>query len=169
MPRVYADTLLRKNYSHESCFAVIRVTLQWASWRLKSPASRLFAHPFVQAHQRKHQSSASPAFVRGIHRWSVDSHHKVPVTWNMFSFDDVIMVFCCNLVSVDFTVFQYIFSLARGNHAIGKRRNSWEYEKINQNTHQNIVFMGCIKTFIHTVRCRGSVLLFAPWEILMWF
>ena len=34
--------------------------------------------------QRKHQSSASPAFVRGIHWWPVDSPHKWPVTWNFF-------------------------------------------------------------------------------------
>ena len=30
--------------------------------------------------QRKHQSSASLAFVRGIHRWPVSSPHKWPVT-----------------------------------------------------------------------------------------
>ena len=30
--------------------------------------------------QRKHQSSASLAFVRGIHRWPVNSSHKWPVT-----------------------------------------------------------------------------------------
>ena len=41
--------------------------------------------------QRKHQSSASMAFVRGIHRWPVDSPHKRPVTRKMFPFDDVIM------------------------------------------------------------------------------
>ena len=40
---------------------------------------------------RKHQSSASLAFVRGIHRWSVNSPHKGPVTRKMFPFDDVIM------------------------------------------------------------------------------
>ena len=32
------------------------------------------------ADQRKHQSSASLAFVRGIHRWPVISPHKWPVT-----------------------------------------------------------------------------------------
>ena len=42
--------------------------------------------------QRKHQSSASLAFVRGIHRWPVNSPHKGPVTRKMFSFDDVIMI-----------------------------------------------------------------------------
>ena len=41
--------------------------------------------------QRKHQSSASLAFVPGIHRGPVNSLHKWPVTWKMFPFDDVIM------------------------------------------------------------------------------
>ena len=44
------------------------------------------------ADQRKHQSSASLAFVWGIHRWPVNSPHKGPVTRKMFPFDDVIMV-----------------------------------------------------------------------------
>ena len=43
------------------------------------------------ADQRKHQSSASLAFVRGIHRWPVNSPHKGPVTRKIVPFDDVIM------------------------------------------------------------------------------
>ena len=43
------------------------------------------------ADQRKHQSSASFAFVWGIHRGPVNSPHKWPVTRKMFPFDDVIM------------------------------------------------------------------------------
>ena len=43
------------------------------------------------ADQRKHQSSASLAFVRGIHRWPVNSPHKRPVTRKMFPLHDVIM------------------------------------------------------------------------------
>ena len=43
------------------------------------------------ADQRKHQSSASLAFVRGIHRWLVNSPHKSPVTRKMFPFHDVFM------------------------------------------------------------------------------
>ena len=42
--------------------------------------------------QSKHQSSASLAFVWGIHREPVNSPHKWPVTRKMFPFDDVIMV-----------------------------------------------------------------------------
>ena len=37
------------------------------------------------------QSSASLAFVLGIHRGPVNSPHKWPVTRKMFPFDDVIM------------------------------------------------------------------------------
>ena len=42
------------------------------------------------ADQRKHQNSASLAFVRGIHR-PVNSLHKGPVTRKMFQSDDVFM------------------------------------------------------------------------------
>ena len=48
---------------------------------------------YSAADQRKHQSSASLAFVRGIHRGPVNSPQKWPVTRKMFPFDDVIMDF----------------------------------------------------------------------------
>ena len=44
-----------------------------------------------RADQRKHKSFASLPFVRGIHRWQVNSPHKGPVTRKMFPIDDVIM------------------------------------------------------------------------------
>ena len=40
---------------------------------------------------KKHQSSASLAFVTGLHQWPVDSPHKGPITRKMFPCDDVIM------------------------------------------------------------------------------
>ena len=46
---------------------------------------------YLGADQRKHKSSASLAFVLGIHRLPVNSPHKGPVTRKMFPFDDVIM------------------------------------------------------------------------------
>ena len=52
--------------------------------------------------QRKHQNSASLAFMRGIHRGQVNSPHKGPVTWKMIPFDDVIMhtqCFCCRFAT----------------------------------------------------------------------
>ena len=51
----------------------------------------VYSTVYSDADQRKHRSSASLAFVRGIHRWSVNSPHKRPVTRKMFLFDDVIM------------------------------------------------------------------------------
>ena len=41
--------------------------------------------------QRKHQSSASLVFVRGMHRWPVNSSHKGSATRKMFPFDGVII------------------------------------------------------------------------------
>ena len=52
----------------------------------------VYSTVYSGADQRKHQSSASLAFVRGIHRGPVNSPHKWPVTRKMFPFDDVIML-----------------------------------------------------------------------------
>ena len=51
----------------------------------------VYSAVYSGADQRKHQSSASLAFVRGIHQGPVNSPHKWPVTRKMFPFDDVIM------------------------------------------------------------------------------
>ena len=52
----------------------------------------VFSTVYLDADQRKHQSSASLAFVRGIHQPPANSPHKGPVTRKMFPFDDVIML-----------------------------------------------------------------------------
>ena len=52
----------------------------------------VYSTVYSDADQRKHQSSASLAFVRGIHRRPVNSPHKWPVTRKMFPFGDVIMI-----------------------------------------------------------------------------
>ena len=44
------------------------------------------------ADQRKHQSSASLAIVRGIHRSPMNSPRKCPETRKMFPFDDIVML-----------------------------------------------------------------------------
>ena len=51
----------------------------------------VFATVYSGVDQRKHESSASLAFVRGIYRWPGNSPHKWPVTRKMFPFDDVFM------------------------------------------------------------------------------
>ena len=71
------------------------LTLQWVT--MSSIASQItsltivYSTVYSDADQRKHQNSASAAFVRGIHRSPVNSPHKWPVTRKMFPFDDVIM------------------------------------------------------------------------------
>ena len=44
----------------------------------------VYSTVYSDADQRKHQSSASLTFVRGIHRWPVNSPHKWPVTGKCF-------------------------------------------------------------------------------------
>ena len=75
--------------------SVIFIALQWRHNERDGASNhqphdcllnRLFRHRSI-----KHQRSASLAFVRGIHRWPVNSPHKWPVTRKMFPFDDVIM------------------------------------------------------------------------------
>ena len=51
----------------------------------------VYSNAYLGADQRKHQSSASLAHVRGIYRWPVNSSHKGPVTQKMLPFDDVII------------------------------------------------------------------------------
>ena len=74
---------------------IVPNTLQWRHnghngvsnhRRLDCLFSRLF-----RRRSKKHQSSASLGFVRGIYRRPVDSPHKGPVMRKMFPFDNAIM------------------------------------------------------------------------------
>ena len=51
----------------------------------------VYSTVYSDADQRKHQISASLAFVWGLHRGLVNSPHKWPATRKMLPFDDVIM------------------------------------------------------------------------------
>ena len=51
----------------------------------------VYSTDYSDADQRKHQSSASLAFMWGIHLGPLNSPHKWPVTRKMFPFEDVIM------------------------------------------------------------------------------
>ena len=84
----------------------ITMTSWWAWWRLKLPATRLFFHPFVQAKISKNGYSKSLSFVRGIHRWPVNSPYKRPVTRKMFPFDYDIMI---GVVSYDIVSWPKLF------------------------------------------------------------
>ena len=69
----------------------IGLTLRWRHNGRDSVSNHQLTIVYSNADHRKHQSSASLAFVRGIHRGPVNSPHKWPVTRKMFPFDDVIM------------------------------------------------------------------------------
>ena len=58
--------------------------------QITSPTT-VYSTVYSNADQRKHQSFASLAFVRGIHRGPMNSPHRWPVTQKMLPFDDVIM------------------------------------------------------------------------------
>ena len=83
-----------------------------------------------QAIQRKHQSSASLAFVRRIRRWPGDSPHKGSITREMFPFHDVIMCRESTQSQMDSSykprgpvmwIFHAFFSSARANYWTSSR------------------------------------------------
>ena len=80
----------------------------------------VYSTVYSSADQRKYQSSASLAFVRGIDRWPVNSPHQSSGTRKIFPFDGVIMLFFARLchkcdlrdgTSEDFIRFEYTSSL----------------------------------------------------------
>ena len=89
---------------HMNYVAVMNIILPIQAWR---PSLRwrhngrdcvsnhrphnFYSTVYSDADQSKHQSSASLAFVWGIHQVLVNSSHTWPVTRKMFPFDDVIM------------------------------------------------------------------------------
>ena len=92
-------------YAHNSCAILIIIlydlcicaTVHYNDVIMGAIAPQIISHTIVYstvysgADQRKHQSSALLAFVRGIHPGPVNSPHKWPVTRKVFPFDDVIM------------------------------------------------------------------------------
>ena len=81
----------------ESCFTHYSDVIMGAMASQITRLTIFYSTVYSGADQRKHQSSASLAFVRGIHRWPVNSPHTWPVTRKMFPFDDVII---CNSTPV---------------------------------------------------------------------
>ena len=79
------------------CFVLLFwLTLQWCHNECHGISNQrhliVYSTACSDVDQRKHQSSTSLAFARGIHQWPVESLHKGPVTWKRFPFDDVIMI-----------------------------------------------------------------------------
>ena len=86
-----AECLCNTGYSGKSIVNISDAIMCAMTSQITS-VSIVYSTACSGADQRKHQSSASLAFVGGIHQWPVNSSHKGPVTRKMFPFDDVIMI-----------------------------------------------------------------------------
>ena len=76
------------HYTYGSCFVVVWYrSLQWWHRGGVSNYQRFYCllNRLFRRTSKKTRKPASLAFVRGIHRWPVDSPHRRPVTWKMFS------------------------------------------------------------------------------------
>ena len=80
---------------------------------------------YSTAYSGADQSSASLAFVRGIHRWPVNSPHKGPVTRKLFPLGDVIIIISGSWYThLEKIVTRHIFKLFAHN---ARRVSVWEY------------------------------------------
>ena len=64
------------------------IDVRMNTWQIKSSATQGFFNILFRRTSKKTSKLRVTGFVRGMHQWI--SHHKMPVTWKMFSFDDVI-------------------------------------------------------------------------------
>ena len=85
---------LWRHSNEKIAFRIFATTLQWRQ-NERDCVSIAYSIVCSGTDQRKHQSSASLAFVRGIHHWTVNSPHKGPLTREMVPFHDVIMQVHC--------------------------------------------------------------------------
>ena len=83
VPRYWPESCLTASHYHDVIMGPIASQI--------TSLTIVYSIVYSDADQRIHQSSASLAFVRGIHRGPVNSLHKWPVTQKTFPFDDVIM------------------------------------------------------------------------------
>ena len=93
-------------WNHISDYHTVLKTYHYNDVIKSAMASRItsltsvYSTVYSGADQRKHQSSASLAFVRGIHRRPVNSQQKWPVTRQIFPFDDVIMIMWRDVLAI---------------------------------------------------------------------
>ena len=82
----------KKSNAIETMVSHYNVVIMGAMASQITSLTMVYTAVYSGANQRKHQTSVSLAFVRGIHRGPVNSPHKWPVTRKMFPFDDIIMI-----------------------------------------------------------------------------
>ena len=86
---VYSSWMLQQMYSSNNHYNDV---IMGAMVSQITSLTIVYSTVYSGADQSKHQSSASLAFVWGIHRSPVNSPHKWPVTRKMLPFDDVIVI-----------------------------------------------------------------------------
>ena len=112
---------------------------------------------FSGTDQRKHQSSASLAFVWVIYRSPVNSPHKRPVTRNMFLFHDVIMSLSDGNFKVTSHTLGIICLCLISKHDTTIRNRSAQQFTFNNVTTQ--VYSLCEISFQHSIARWAS-----PWK-----
>ena len=85
-------SLSNHNEARTVCIFLAIITMMGAIASQITSLTIVYSTFYPDADQRKHQGTASLAFVRGIQRGPVNSLYKWPVTRKMFPFDDVTMV-----------------------------------------------------------------------------
>ena len=98
----------------------------------------------------KHQSSASLAFVGGIHRWPVNSPHKGPVTQKMFPFHDVIMV----LMTIPDLCWEFLYQ--------------WQWNSFNKKWTEFFAVVGMIDKTDLRMKCIATINIWLGEFILGW-
>ena len=97
-PDIFVRTTLCARSDEKNCIIMMTSSNHCSDVVMSAMASQItsltivYSTVYSGADQRKHQSSAPLAFVRGITRLPVNSPHRGPVTRKMLPFDDVIMV-----------------------------------------------------------------------------
>ena len=113
----------------------------------------VYSTVYSDADQRKHQSTASLAFVWGIHRDLVNSPHKGPVTQKMFLFDDVIMI-----IPISTTLVRY-------NHRVVISSHVWWYHWCK---YTGCVFINKMRTSSCCITSRHLAALIRSSVVLAW-
>ena len=91
---VHEDTIFSNDITHHNNVIMSATVSQITD------VSIVYSTVCLVTDQRKHQSSASLAFVRGIRRCPVNFPHKGPVTRKMFPFEPLPVILNCVLIFV---------------------------------------------------------------------
>ena len=139
----------------------------------------VYTSVYPGADQSKHQSSALLAFVRGIHRWPVNSPHKGlvtgsphkgPVTLKMFPFDDVIMIAIKSCLQ-DWTNIPgaYDHPIASSIHWDQLLGHIHGYEFIQFDEQKGVVWSSVSKRVLYGVRwTKGGCVEFGDQKEVVW-